>query len=87
MSKPKHRIDRVYLARLRAIRLHHWDAAMSDRRLERFAEDAGNIKAAISFRADANLHLTFVQTLNEFFEIGDTAENDANKRDESLIPW
>lgn len=86
MSKSKHRINRVELSYLRAIRLHHWDEAMKAREKEREAaasqSNLGNMIANAQNRI-ASQHLTFVQQLNEFFEIGDYAEYDANKRDEA----
>lgn len=88
MPKSKHRINRVELANLRAIRLFHWDAAMKERKEEQEAlnmqSNLGNMIANAHNRA-ANQHLTFVQQLNEFFEVGDYAEYDAIKRDGGSI--
>lgn len=65
--------------RLRALRLWHWRKAMkfreSQRDLEKFK--SRSLKDCIkNYDKYANEHLTAVQALNEFFDIGDTAERD-----------
>ena len=55
-------IQKEVKARLRVLRLWHWESVKSFR--------------AKSNHKQANLHLGFVQSLNSFFEAGDTAEND-----------
>lgn len=72
--------------RLRTIRLWHWQMAMKHRKAEtdlielKAKRGGSSLKSCIKTYADAaNLHLTAVQTLNEFFEIGDTAEKDEIK--------
>lgn len=75
---------------LRKLRLHHWICALQIaphiERLE-LVSNVG-IKFSRIERREANLahlkmcksrHLNFVQLLNDFFEIGDTAERDASK--------
>lgn len=78
--------DVVLLDRLRALRLWHWRLGLKHRSgqdtLEALAADrkSGSLKDCIrTYREAANVHFTAVQTLNEFFEIGDTAERDANE--------
>ena len=66
------------VARLRELRLWHWREAMKqrarERRLESFIvplpEKVGQAREL------ANFHIKQVQTLNDFFPMGDTAERD-----------
>lgn len=78
-------IDPELSARLRALRLYHWRAAMKFRESQRDLEvfKSRSLKDCIkNYDKFANEHLTAVQTLNEFFGIGDTAErDDANAAD------
>ena len=73
---------------LRALRLHHWDEAMKARAKENEALEmqshVGNMIANGANRL-ASKHLTFVQQLNEFFDVGDYAEYDAIKRDDGIV--
>lgn len=64
----------VRLIGLRALRLYHYQAML---RLRTYAADA-DMRDSDSkhYNKRANFHLGFVQTLNEFFPIGDTAERD-----------
>lgn len=71
------------LDRLRALRLWHWRMAMRHRALQHEVEailvttNSSSLKSAVKTYADAaSVHLHAVQTLNEFFPIGDTAEAD-----------
>ena len=62
---------------LRAIRLYHYEAMV---RLNRYADDADMRKSdSDHYRKRARYHLGHVQFLNDFFEIGDNAEQDASK--------
>lgn len=58
--------------RLRELRLWHWKEA------QRWRRDADDYVEGLADK-QAGKHLKFVQTLNDFFPIGDTAENDAEK--------
>lgn len=73
------RTEPLLLVRLRALRLWHWQKAMKFRNGQRDLEEfkSRSLKDCTK-RYDnyANEHLTAVQTLNEFFDIGDTAERD-----------
>lgn len=63
--------------RLRQLRLWHWRAALSARDRARPMLPWGKRNA---FWDDlANKHIRFVQTLNDFFEVGETAELDDQK--------
>lgn len=77
-------VDPLLSSRLRALRLWHWRKAMKFREAQRDLEEfkSRSIKDCIkNYDKFANEHLTAVQTLNEFFDIGDTAErDDANAR-------
>lgn len=62
---------------LRRLRLWHWRKAMEVRKLlerQRATLSAEVIKGRT---ATIYTHIGFVQTLNVFFDIGDTAERDA----------
>lgn len=74
------------IERLRKLRLWHWHMAMRHRKAEnelieiKAKHGGSSLKSCIkTYSEAANLHLTAVQTLNEFFEIGDTAEQDDSK--------
>lgn len=79
-------VDPLIKLKLRELRLWHWQMAMKHRKAEtdlielKSKRGGSSLKSSIKTYADAaNLHLTAVQTLNEFFEIGDTAEKDDSK--------
>jgi hypothetical protein len=78
-------VDPLLSSRLRELRLSHWRAAMKFRAAQRNLEEfkSRSLKDCIKrYDTYANEHLTAVQTLNEFFDIGDTAErDDANAAD------
>ena len=71
---------------LRKLRLYHWKQFQ---KMDRWANGMENVgypfesefttKRAISFREHATFHIQQVQALNDFFPIGDTAEQDALK--------
>lgn len=66
----------VSLAPLRGLRLYHWLEVVEYRRL---AADYPRTDLIRCYNAKADMHLKFVQTLNEFFPVGDTAEQDVPK--------
>lgn len=64
---------------LRPVRLYHWMQVLEHRRLAKSAEAQESnlgLWIAASHEKVANEHISHVQSLNEFFEIGDTAERD-----------
>lgn len=61
---------------LRELRLHHWKTALAYREYSTTTA-SGTLSARYVQLADQ--HLKFVQVLNDFFPIGDTAEQDAQK--------
>lgn len=63
---------------MRPIRLYHWVKVLKHRQISRDASGSSNLgnRIADSHEKIANQHLGFVQALNEYFEIGDTAERD-----------
>lgn len=77
---------------LRALRLWHWRKAKKARQQADAARRRGKACAAQGFNNysarlveqaikkddEANQHIKFVQTLNEFFPLGDYAEYDEN---------
>jgi hypothetical protein len=63
------------LPRLRELRLWHWQQAMECRAKGKMAREARTPMP--SFDDRANQHIKFVQTLNDFFPMGDNAERDA----------
>lgn len=81
-----------FLTRLRELRLWHWKLGLKHRQLQYDLEalqatrkKSSSLQDCVKTYKDAcNVHFTAVQTLNEFFPIGDTAERDAenesNKR-------
>lgn len=75
---------------LRQLRLHHWNCAIQltphiDRHVNRDLSCASvkqverNSDTLSRLQQIKARHLNFVQFLNDFFEIGDTAEKDADK--------
>ena len=69
------------VAGLRALRLYHYLAMVQ---LRAYAnDDALEPNHRKHYNKRANVHLGFVQTLNDYFEIGDTAEGDASSCSES----
>jgi hypothetical protein len=64
------------LGRLRALRVWHWRSLLRFRNLARQAVNSDDVRR---YNAEADTHLGFVQSLNDFFEVGDTAERDAAK--------
>lgn len=75
----------AFIERLRELRLWHWKLGLKHRQLQYDLEaqqgtrkKSSSLKDCIKTYSDAaNVHFTAVQTLNEFFPIGDTAERDA----------
>lgn len=74
--------------RLRKLRLWHWKQAMACRSSanqyadminEGFGDAGANAMRCDDLNGRANEHLYHVQTLNDFFPIGDTAERDEAK--------
>lgn len=63
MKRDIRTVDPEQLAGLRRLRLYHWQAGLRAR--------------SHGYDKSANMHLRFVQTLNDFFEQDDTAERDA----------
>lgn len=84
-------ITREALDEVRKLRLWHWQEAMTARKQAQNATDrAEALKADKTYsrqmqgmadlrNADADFHIRAVQTLNSFFDIGDTAEHDDNQ--------
>lgn len=64
------------LAKLRALRLWHWQGVLYNRKLANYYANIRNAAATESRQKKANFHLSQVQLLNDFFQMGDTAEND-----------
>lgn len=81
-------ITREVLDEVRALRLWHWREALMARKQAQNAQDRSDaLKADTTYsaqmqgmadlkNADANRHIRAVQTLNSFFDVGDTAEGD-----------
>ncbi len=76
------------LQRLRALRLWHWQEVVSNRSLAEKMDTYANDRRYASSRtmyvdlhrhytANANMHLSAVQWLNDYFEVGDNADIDA----------
>lgn len=68
------------LARLRVLRMWHWKMHLTFRDLEgrarsKLANDIARVRAE-----KAAFHMLAVQTLNEHFPIGDTAEQDLQEK-------
>jgi hypothetical protein len=61
---------------LRGMRLDHWREYLRSRQCESLYRSAGQRDKANWFRSRATVHMLAVQTLNEFFPIGDYAEQD-----------
>lgn len=76
-------VEDVDLESVRQLRLYHWHLALRHRAAQQELEalatrrKSGSLKNCIkTYKDTADLHLTAVQTLNQFFPIGDTAEKD-----------
>lgn len=67
------------MERLRPIRLHHWREYLHECRREKAYTSFKAPKHAEAAHARATFHMHAVQTLNDFFPIGDTAERDSEK--------
>lgn len=71
---------------LRPVRLYHWMQVLAARKRaddnRRMQSNLGEWLAATHDKI-ANEHLGFVQSMNEFFDIGDTAEADQIKLEQS----
>lgn len=59
---------------LRALRLWHWRSMVKARELAQRTPSGGMSER---YSKEADTHLAFVQTLNDHFPQGDTAERDA----------
>ncbi len=89
-------ITREVLDEVRKLRLWHWREAMAARKQAQNAQDrAEAVKGDRTYsaqmqgmadlkNADANHHIRAVQTLNSFFPVGDTAEQDDER---SKVPF
>lgn len=74
----------LQISALRKLRLYHWKQYLKMVRWTQGMENVGypyesefTKKRAASFRNHATFHMKQVQVLNDFFQIGDTAEKDA----------
>lgn len=74
MTTPGNTVDAASLARLRDLRLWHYRQLVKCRGLARQAVSSSQVSR---YNADADTHLHYVQTLNDYFPHGDTAEADA----------
>lgn len=81
-------VDQGMLDRLRALRLWHWQGVLYRRKQAEWyvkREQDGKCshnQAAVAIEwanKQADFHLLQVQALNDFFPLGDTAENDEAK--------
>lgn len=70
-------IDAATLERVRAVRLWHWQQ-VREASLVLDLDIHGEPKRRAYEKR--NLHMGFVQTLNDLFPLGDTAERDAARR-------
>jgi hypothetical protein len=71
--------NEAVLSMLRHMRLWHWKALIEHRALERVYQDKlgiGSAEKGDMHRTQGNLHLGYVQVLNNFFPMGDNAEGD-----------
>ena len=64
------------MRQLRALRLWHWRGVLYRRNAQQFYEAKGNATSAQWQEQQANFHMRAVQTLNDFFPMGETAEQD-----------
>lgn len=69
-------ITREVLDEVRALRLYHWRRVTVNRNSEAYCQSKGYTQRAEDFKRKASFHLGAVQTLNSFFDVGDTAERD-----------
>lgn len=66
---------------MRALRLWHWQIVVDSTKREQWAHKQGELykNYADAAKSDNAFHMKIVQTLNDFFPEGDTAEKDATK--------
>lgn len=71
------------IAKLRELRLYHWrmnrEARRSERMCRTIMSEPGASESADLYDKKAMMHIGFIQTLNAFFPVGDTAEADSIK--------
>lgn len=80
MAREQEAHNRDALHRLRVLRLWHWRALLAARMHARSCASASLMR---QYNDAADTHLKFVQSLNDFFENGDTAERDCQREDVS----
>jgi hypothetical protein len=73
------------LVQLRALRLWHWRELLDNRAKANYFRKDGQEEITKLFDDAANVHLAAVQTLNDLFPMGETAESDA-QREKELKP-
>lgn len=75
----KAKADKETQERLRNLRLWHWSMVSYHRSTAVDMRRREDRMGGVYHDAQANFHLKAVQTLNDFFPVGDTAEQDARK--------
>lgn len=78
MKGPAFEVPASTLAGLRELRLHHWRVVVQARSNINCPPDAPCPSCAMLTQIHAT-SMGFVQTLNDFFPLGDTAEADDNR--------
>lgn len=81
-------VDPLVKMKLRGLRLWHWQRAMKYRELQGSLErfNSRSLRDCIKrYDESASVHLSAVQTLNEFFDIDDTAEQDEIKNEQATL--
>lgn len=66
---------------LRELRKYHWEECLYMRKRARIMRERNNESVAKALDAVASKHMGFVQFLNDYFPIGDTAEGDCKNVD------
>lgn len=76
MAEEQRKANEDALRRLRELRVWHWRQLLRARMFQRSCASAS---LARQYDQEAATHLGFVQSLNDFFPMGDTAEADSLK--------
>lgn len=71
-----HKLGHDSMQDLRELRLWHWNRLLAERRMQ---EMVSHPLLVAGYKRLADFHLKQVQTLNMFFPVGDTAEQDHAK--------
>ncbi len=77
----------VSIEDIRELRLFLWEECMFNRQTARIMRERNLVDSALTIDAHADKYIRHIQVLNDFFPLGDTAEQDAvNARAKRPVP-